>query len=113
MAKKQQQGVNQSAAIREVLTANPNIKAKEVVEQLAEKGITTKVGLVYIIKGKLEGRKSRKKRAQKLVEKVEATANGKPTRDQTVSEILKVKNVAKEVGGMARLKIIVDAMIQE
>ena|ERR1022692_4690010 len=110
MAKKQQQSVNQSEAIREVLTANPEIKAKEVVAQLAEKGITTKVSLVYIIKGKLQGRKARKKRAQKLVEKVDAATGGKATRDQTVAEILQVRSFGEEVGGMARLKVLVDAL---
>ena len=110
MAKKRD--VNQSHEIREVLTANPEIKAKEVVEKLAEKGIKVNVGLVYMIKGKLQGRKSRKKRAQKVVDKVNAASTGSvaSTRDQTVAEILKVRSFAEEVGGMQRLKVLVDAL---
>jgi hypothetical protein len=72
--------------------------------------VNVKVGLVYIIKGKMQGRKTRKKRAQKLVEKVSAATNGKVSRDQTVAEILKVRSFADEVGGMARLKVLVDAL---
>ena len=109
MAKKKQD-VNQSQEIRDVLTGNPDIKAKDVVAKLAEKGIEVKVGLVYIIKGKMQGKKARKKRAQKLVDKVSATTNDTASRDQTVSEILKVRSFAEQVGGMERLKVLVDAL---
>src|SRR4051794_12520054 len=109
MAKKNQD-INQSQEIRDVLTANPDIKPKEVVAKLAEKGVNVKIGLVYIIKGKMLGRKSRKKRAQKVVDKVSAATNGKPTRDQTVADIMKVRGFAEEMGGMKRLKVLVDAL---
>jgi hypothetical protein len=111
MAKKKQD-INQSEEIRNFLGANPKAKAKEVVAKLAEQGINVKVGLVYIVKGKMMGRKGRKKKAREMVEKVGAT-NSHVSRDQTVAEMLKVKRFAKEVGGMKRLKIIVDAFTDE
>ena len=54
---KTKQDVNKSQEIRDVLTANPKIKASEVVAKLAEKGVEVKAGLVYIIKGKLQAEK--------------------------------------------------------
>ena len=109
MAKKKND-VNKSQAIRDVLTETPDMKAKDVVAKLAEKGIEVKAVLVYIIKGKMQGKKARKKRAQRLVDKVDAVTGGKNNRDQTVSEILKVRRFAEQVGGMERLKVLVDAL---
>jgi outer membrane protein TolC len=53
---KAQGEVNRSQAIRELLKENPKIKAAEAVSALAEKGIKIKVGLFYMVKGKLSGR---------------------------------------------------------
>ena len=109
MAKKKQD-INQSQEIREFMTANPGTKPKEVVAKLAEQGVNVKVGLVYIIKGKMMGRKARKRKAQELVEKVDAINVVKVPRDNTVAEILKVRSFAEEVGGMERLKLLVNAL---
>jgi hypothetical protein len=38
--------VNKSQAIRDVLTANPAIKSKELIAQLAEKGVSVAPSLV-------------------------------------------------------------------
>ena len=99
-------GVNKSAEIRQLLKANPAAGAKDVVATLSGKGIHVSEGLVYFVKGHLKGRKGRKKKAQADVANVAApTGNG-----DVVSTILKVKHLAAEVGGMKKLKALVEAL---
>ncbi len=77
---------NKSAAIREQLTQNPQMKAKEIVAALAEKGIEVKPGIVYFIKGRM------KKGRRKARAKAEAsTGNAKAVKSDPVSIIRKVK----------------------
>jgi hypothetical protein len=99
-------GVNMSEEIRQTLKANPGMKAKEVVTTLAAKGVKVQEGLVYFIKGKVQGRKSRKKKANKLVAKVAVTTG--PA--DALATIRKVKHVASEVGGLKKLKALVEAL---
>jgi serine/threonine protein kinase len=101
------QGPSKSAAIRDVLKANPKLTAKEVVATLAKKGLQVKEGLVYFVKGRMKGRKGRRKKARHMVEKVTATGNSDP-----VATILKVKGWANEVGGLKKLKALVDALTE-
>jgi hypothetical protein len=81
------------------------MEAKEVVSTLAGKGIKVADTLVYYVKGKMKGRKGRRKKARQMVAKVGATGNSDP-----VATILKVKCLASEVGGMKKLKALVDAL---
>lgn len=104
MAKKKN-GPNKSESIRELLRANPEMPAKAVVETLAGKGINVTDTLVYFVKGKMSGRKSRRKKAHQMVANVVATGNTDP-----VATILKVKRWATEVGGLRKLKALVDAL---
>lgn len=108
MAKRKNNGVNQSEEIRQLYKANPSLKAKEVIATLAEKGIHVKEGLVYLIKGKMLGRKGRRKRAQKIVANVARTTGSA----DALSTVLKVKALADQLGGMKRLKALVDAMTE-
>jgi hypothetical protein len=98
-------GVNKSEEIRQVLKANPRIKAKEVVAKLDEKGIKVAETLVYFVKGKLRGRRGRRRKARQMVARVAATGNSDP-----VATILKVRRWAEELGGMKKLKALVDAL---
>jgi hypothetical protein len=98
-------GVNKSEEIRKLLTANPTLKAKEVVSQLNSRGIKVAEALVYFVKGRMKGAKGRRKKARQMVARVAATGNGNP-----VATILKVKAWANEVGGLAELKALVDAL---
>jgi hypothetical protein len=107
MAKKKN-GVNKSEEVRRLLKANPEITAKEVSAALAEKGLKISGNLYYFIKGQMKGRKGRKKKAQKMVANVAATT-GSGSAD-ALSVILKVKSVANEVGGLKKLKAIIDAL---
>jgi tRNA(Ile)-lysidine synthase TilS/MesJ len=105
MAKKKSNGVNKSEEIRKLLRPNPKLPAKEVVQELAKKGIKVSEQLVYFQKGKLHGRKRRRRRARQMVAKVAATGNSDP-----VATILKVKRWSEEVGGLKKLKALVDAL---
>jgi hypothetical protein len=104
MAKKKK-GLSKSAAIRELLTENRKLSAKEVVAALAEKGIKVKAGLVYFVKGKIKGRRGRRRKARQMVARVAATGNRDP-----VATILKVRAWAEQLGGMKNFKALVDAL---
>jgi hypothetical protein len=99
-------GVNKSEEIRQLLKANPDMKAKEVVSTLAGKGIKITDALVYFIKGKLHGKKKRKQKAAAMVAKVaETTSTPDP-----LAAILKIKRLASELGGMKKLRALVEAL---
>jgi hypothetical protein len=105
MAKKTTE-VNKSDKIRELLKANPKMKAGEVISTLAGKGISVNPALFYFVKGKMKGRKARKKQVKREVGKVTGTtANG-----NTLAIILKVKKLAAEVGGMGKLHSLVEVL---
>ncbi len=101
--------VNKAEAIRAVLKGNREMKARAVVDILAAKGIEVTPNQVYFIKGEMKGKK---KKAQKVVAQV-ATAIASPpaqTDANAVRTILTVKGWAAEIGGMKKLKALVDAL---
>ena len=104
MAKKND-GVNKSEEIRQLLRANPKMPVKEIVSTMADRGLKVTDNLVYFLKGKMKGRRGRRKKARQMVANVAATGNGDP-----VATILKVKSWANEVGGMKKLKALVDVL---
>jgi hypothetical protein len=105
---KQKNGVNKSEEIRQMLRANPMISAKEVSETLKAKGIKISDKLFYLVKGKMLGKRARKKKARNMVAKVAATTgNGNI---DALSTILKVKALANQLGGLKKLKALVDAL---
>ena len=104
MAKKKN-GVSKSEQIRQLLQANPEMPVKEIVATLAGKGTKVTDTLVYFVKGKMSGRKSRRKKARQMVANVAATGNHDP-----VATILKVRRWAEELGGMKKLKALVDVL---
>jgi len=64
--------------------------------------------IVYFVKGKLKGRKARKRQVRRNVGKVaETTSNA-----DILAIILKVKKLASEVGGLRKLKGLVEALSQ-
>jgi len=115
MAKKTKSGeVNKSAEIRDLIKQNPEITANEAIAALAKKGIKVHSTLFYFNKGKLKGKKSRRKEARRMVANVTATmsSNGAvPAKtSDVVATILKVKHLASEVGGLKKLKSLVEAL---
>ena len=104
MAKKKV-GVNKSEEIRQLMRAHPELPVKEIVSTLAGRGIKVTDNLVYFIKGKMKGRKGRRRKARQMIAQVAASGNHDP-----VATILKVNGWASEVGGLKKLKALVDAL---
>jgi hypothetical protein len=107
MAKKKD-GINKSEEIRQLLKANPEITASEAVAAMDAKGIKVSDNLYYFIKGQMKGRKGRKKKAQKLVAKVAETTG--VVKSDALATILKVKALAADVGGLKKLRALVEAL---
>ena len=111
MARKTRSGeVNKSAEIRKLLEKNPQLKAGEVIELLGMKGIEVKPNLYYFIKGKLKGRRGRRKKAKEMVANVTATMGTSPKTSDVVATIIKVKHLAAELGGLKKLRALIDAL---
>jgi hypothetical protein len=105
---KRNNGVNKSEEIRQLLRANPNVSAKEVRDALRAKGIKISDKLYYLVKGKMLGKQSRKNKAQKMVAKF-AASTGTGNAD-ALSTILKIKSCANQVGGLKKLRALVEAL---
>jgi len=113
MAKKAKSGeVNKSEAIRQLLKANPQIAASEVVSTLAGRGIKVTPNLYYFIKGNMSGRKGRRRKIKRKVASV--MGNGEmaatPANSDVLATIKKVKGLAAEVGGLRKLADLVAAL---
>jgi hypothetical protein len=106
--------VNKSAELRELLRQNPGITASEAIATLGKRGIKIIPSMYYFNKGKLQGKKGRRKKARQMVANVTATmsSNGaSPMKTgDVVATILKVKHLAAEVGGLKKLKTLVEAL---
>ena len=100
-------GVNKSEEIRQMLRANFEMPVKEIVATLAGRGIKVTDNRVYFLKGKMKGLRGRRKKARQMVANVAAIGNADP-----VATILKVKGWARDVGGLKKLKALVDALIE-
>jgi hypothetical protein len=105
-------GVNKSAAIRELLGQNPEINAAEAKATLAKQGIKITSGLYYFIKGKIKGKRGRRRKMRRQAATVMASgavpatsANG-----DALTTIKKVKGLAAELGGLKKLKALVEAL---
>lgn len=97
MAKKQVRG-ERSQAVRDHLQENPDQSPNQVVEALAKKGITVSTGLVSVIKYK----KARKSRVIKKAK----------TKGVDLKQLIALKKLADEMGGMDQLKSAMDALEQ-
>lgn len=105
---KQKGEINKSEEIRNMLRANPRITAREVCATLEGKGIKVSPKLYYLVKGKLLGRQAHKKKARRMVAKV-AASTGTGSAD-ALSTVLRVKTLANEVGGMKKLRALVEVL---
>jgi len=101
---KRKGAASKSQAIRDILEKNPRAKSKEIVTELAARGIKVSQNLVYLIKSKSKARKRKVKR-QKAIAAGRAAGNGNP-----VELILDVRKLAKRAGGFSRLKELVDIL---
>ena len=103
MAKKKN-GVNKSQLIRDVLTEDPKADYKTVKAKLQGKGIRIGGALFYMVKSKATHAKRRAKRV-----KAEA-ASSTMTMRSPVELVRKVKELARDVGGMKNLTQLVSLL---
>lgn len=98
--------VNKSQAIRDIFAANPNADSKTVISALAEKGIKVSPTMVYYVRSKQRQAKRKAKR-ERVAESSRKTAVSNP-----VELVLRVKDLAREVGGVKNLKQLVDVLAE-
>lgn len=98
--------VNRSQAVRDFLTENPSADSKAVIAGLAEKGVRVAPTMVYYVKSKLRQTRLKAKR-ERVAASSRQTALHNP-----VEVVLRVKDLAREVGGIANLKLLVDLLAE-
>lgn len=111
MARRAQNGeVNKSQEIRDLFTQNPEIKVKDIIETLSGRGIYVKPGLVYLVKGKMSGIKKRRRRGRRRADSAVAAAGVAVAATDVLTTVKKVKDLAASVGGMKKLKALIEAL---
>jgi hypothetical protein len=100
------QPVNKSEAVRGVLAQNPKATSREVIAQLAEKGIKVAPTMVYYVRSKLK-QASRRAKRERAAESSRQSGAKNP-----VELVLRVKDLAREVGGIRYLKQLVDLLAE-
>jgi hypothetical protein len=96
---------NKSEMIREILTQNPHMPVRDVVASMAAKGMKVTHNLVYFLRAKMRAKKRRMVRRQ--VASVVSNNLVDP-----VSVIVRVKALSTEVGGLAKLKQLVEVLAE-
>jgi hypothetical protein len=104
--------VNKSQIVRDILTAKPEMKAKEVVEAMAAKGHKITDALVYAVKGAMKEKKKRKARVVKAAKAAAPSSNGHVSKADAITMIREVKALAGKAGGYEKLKELVDALAE-
>ena len=104
--KANQDGVNKSAAVREILAKNFHTPVREIVATLDQRGITIHPNLVYLIKSKAKAGRRKQKR-QKALENSRDLGLANP-----VELILEVRKLAAKAGGLRHLKQLVDVLAE-
>ncbi len=98
--------VNKSAAVRELLSANPDRPVKEIVETMGSRGLRVTPNLVYYLKAKMRAGKRKKARQRAMA----AVAAGNGSRGNPIELVRKVKELASEVGGYNKLKELAEIL---
>lgn len=93
--------INKSEEIRQMLRANPKVTVREVADALKAKGIKASDKLFYLVKHKMLNAKK--------TSKIKATPTNAQVSD-ALATLLKIKHLANQVGGLKKLKALVDAM---
>src|SRR4051794_8732590 len=106
MAKFSNGKVNKSQAIRDLFAQDPKMESKAVIDKLAAGGVKVSPTMVYYIRSKLKlaGRKAKRER---VAASSRLTAVKNP-----VELVIRVKNLAREVGGIKHLKQLVDLLAE-
>jgi hypothetical protein len=98
--------VNKSQAVRDVLAGDPKADSKTVIARLGEKGVKVSPTMVYYVRSKMK-QASRKARRERVAESSRRAGAKDP-----VELVLRVKDLAREVGGIKHLKQLVDLLAE-
>jgi hypothetical protein len=98
--------VNKSQAVRVYLAAHPTADSKAVIAGLAEKGVRVSPTMVYYVRSKLK-QAQRKEKRERVAASSRQTGAANP-----VEVVLRVKELARELGGIANLKQLVDLLAE-
>ena len=98
--------VNKSQVVRDFLTANPTADSQAVIAGLAAKGVKVAPTLVYYVRSKL-GQAKRKEKRARVAASSQRTGTSNP-----VELVQRVKVLARDVGGIANLKQLVDLLAE-
>src|SRR5437764_14814697 len=98
--------VNKSQAIRNLFAQDPKMGSKTVIEKLAEGGVKVSPTMVYYVRSKL-------KQAQRKAKRERVAASSRTTAVKNPVElVIRVKDLAREVGGIRHLKQLVDLLAE-
>jgi hypothetical protein len=98
--------VNKSQAIRDLFAETPEADSKTVIARLAERGVRVSPTMVYYVRSKMRQAKRKAKR-ERVAASSRQTGAGNP-----VEVVLRVKDLAREVGGIKNLKLLVDLLAE-
>lgn len=98
--------VNKSQAIREMLLQHPDLKPKEIAALLAQRKIAVKPSMIYMVKGILAQMKHQRERKAERA----SVASQKTGSSDPIALILKVKELARDAGGMTNLQRLVTVL---
>ena len=98
--------VNKSQAIRNLFAEDAKMDSKTVIARLADKGVKVSPTMVYYIRSKMNQAKRKQKR-----DRVAATSR-LTSATNPVELVLRVKDLAREVGGIKHLKQLVDLLAE-
>jgi hypothetical protein len=98
--------VNKSQAIRDLFALDPKMDSKAVMEKLAADGVKVSPTMVYYVRSRLKHAARREKR-DRVAASSRSTAVTNP-----VELVLRVKDLAREVGGYKQLKQLVDLLAE-
>jgi hypothetical protein len=98
--------VNKSQAIRDLFAEDAKMDSKTVIDRLAGKGVKVSPTMVYYVRSKLNQAKRQEKRSRVAAESELASATN------PVELVLRVKDLAREVGGIKHLKQLVDLLAE-
>jgi hypothetical protein len=96
---------SKSAAVRALLTENPDMPAKELIAALASEGLRVKPGLIYLVRSEM--RRKQRRQVRRSVAKVAGNGPSDP-----VDLIRRIRGLASEVGGYGKLRELVDVLGQ-
>jgi transcription initiation factor TFIIIB Brf1 subunit/transcription initiation factor TFIIB len=105
--------INKSEEVRKVLQEQPDLKARQIVDLLAEQGVTVQRSQVYAVMRSL-GKSPRKgrpgRRRGRPAGSTSAAASASVASVNPVTIITRIKDLASQVGGMKHLRELMEVL---